>query len=81
VVSRNDFELLQSVGESSSEQNKVEKKSIDEEFSDSLIKYGGFNHLVAKKTKTVVGIEPKTKFLFELLQKIKDGSVQLKEEE
>mgnify|MGYP006950291160 CR=1 FL=1 len=36
---------------------------------------------MANKTKTTAGVEPKTKLLFELLQKVKDGSVQLKEEE
>ena len=55
--------------------------SLDADFSESLVKYGGFDQLVAKKTKPIVGIEAKTKFLFELLQKVKDGTVQLKEEE
>ena len=80
VVSRSDFELLQSVG-SSGEKVKTDKLSLDADFSDSLVKFGGFNQLLAKKTKPIVGIDAKTKFLFDLLQKVKDGTVQLKEEE
>lgn len=55
--------------------------SLDDDFSDSLVKFGGFNQLLAKKTKPIVGIDAKTKFLFDLLQKVKDGTVKLKEEE
>jgi hypothetical protein len=47
-----------------------------------LVKFGGFDPLLAAKTKEVkTDVEGKTQHLFDLVQKVKNGTFQLKAEE
>ena len=58
VVQREDYERLQAVctgqsGSTKPDSATQEKKRFDDEFVDSLVKYGGFSQLIAAKTKPI----------------------------